>query len=76
KIHHHILTKFQHLPMTKKYIHHNIYNITKKYNKNTFLIINKLNTNKIPFFFTIKKHTNTILKKISLFKPHFTNHFI
>lgn len=76
KIHHHILTNFKNLPITKKYIHQNIYNITKKYNKNTFLIINKLNTNKIPFFFNLKKHTNTILKKIKFFHPHFTNHTI
>ncbi|SQA96569.1 D-lactate dehydrogenase [Cedecea neteri] len=35
-------------------MHRDIYDIAEKYGKDTFLMIDKLGTDKMPFFFTMK----------------------
>ena len=54
-------------------MHRDIYDIAEKYGKDTFLMIDKLGTDKMPFFFTMKGRTDAMLEKVSLFKPHFTD---
>ena len=39
-------------------------------------MIDKLGTDKMPFFFTMKGRTDAMLEKVSLFKPHFTDRFM
>ncbi|MBZ4363846.1 D-lactate dehydrogenase, partial [Mycobacterium tuberculosis] len=72
EIRRHILAEFQHLPVAGEYMHRDIYDIAEKYGKDTFLMIDKLGTDKMPFFFTMKGRTDAMLEKVSLFKPHFT----
>jgi D-lactate dehydrogenase len=48
----------------------------RAYGKDTFLMIDKLGTDKMPFFFTMKGRTDAMLEKVSLFKPHFTDRFM
>ncbi|STT15705.1 D-lactate dehydrogenase [Klebsiella pneumoniae] len=38
-------------------MHRDIYDIAEKYGKDTFLMIDKLGTDKMPFFFTMKGRT-------------------
>lgn len=57
-------------------MHRDIYDIAEKYGKDTFLMIDKLGTDKMPFFFTMKGRTDAMLEKVSLFKPHFTDRFM
>ncbi|XPE47532.1 hypothetical protein ACNKHO_13695 [Shigella flexneri] len=40
--------------------------------KDTFLVIDKLGTDKMPFFFSLKGRTDAVLGK-SLLRPHFTD---
>ena len=72
----HILGEFIHLPVAGEYMHRDIYDIAERYGKDTFLMIDKLGTDKMPFFFTMKGRTDAMLEKVSLFKPHFTDRFM
>ncbi len=72
----HILGEFTHLPVAGEYMHRDIYDIAERYGKDTFLMIDKLGTDKMPFFFTMKGRTDAMLEKVSLFKPHFTDRFM
>lgn len=76
EIRRHILAEFQHLPVAGEYMHRDIYDIAERYGKDTFLMIDKLGTDKMPFFFTMKGRTDAMLEKVSLFKPHFTDRFM
>ena len=72
----HILAEFAHLPVAGEYMHRDIYDIAEKYGKDTFLMIDKLGTDKMPFFFTLKGRTDAMLEKVPLFRPHFTDRFM
>ena len=72
----HILAEFEHLPVAGEYMHRDIYDIAEKYGKDTFLMIDKLGTDKMPFFFTLKGRTAAMLEKVPLFRPHFTDRFM
>ena len=76
EIRRHILAAFDHLPVAGEYMHRDIYDIAEKYGKDTFLMIDKLGTDKMPFFFTLKGRTDAMLEKVPLFKPHFTDRFM
>ena len=76
QIRRHILGEFTHLPVAGEYMHRDIYDIAERYGKDTFLMIDKLGTDKMPFFFTMKGRTDAMLEKVSLFKPHFTDRFM
>lgn len=69
----HILANFRHLPVAAEYMHRDIYDIAQQYGKDTFLMIDKLGTDKMPLFFTMKGRTDAMLEKVSLLKPHFTD---
>jgi D-lactate dehydrogenase (EC 1.1.1.28) len=45
---------FKNLPVAGEYMHRDIYDIAEKYSKDTFLMIDKLGTDKMPFFFNLK----------------------
>ena len=72
----HILGEFTHLPVAGEYMHRDIYDIAERYGKDTFLMIDKLGTDKMPLFFTMKGRTDAMLEKVSLFKPNFTDRFM
>lgn len=71
EIRRHILANFAHLPVAGEYMHRDIYDIAERYGKDTFLMIDKLGTDKMPLFFTLKGRTEALLDKAPLFKPHF-----
>ncbi len=54
-------------------VHRDIYDIAEQYGKDTFLMIDKLGTDKMPFFFTLKGRTDAMLEKVKFFRPHFTD---
>lgn len=76
EIRRHILAEFKNLPVAGEYMHRDIYDIAEQYGKDTFLMIDKLGTDKMPFFFTMKGRADAALEKVSLFKPHFTDRFM
>ncbi|WP_312626992.1 D-lactate dehydrogenase [Scandinavium sp.] len=76
EIRRHMLANFANLPVAGEYMHRDIYDIAEQYGKDTFLMIDKLGTDKMPFFFTMKGRTDAMLEKVPLFKPHFTDRFM
>ncbi len=73
QIRRHILANFTNLPVAGEYMHRDIYDIAARYGKDTFLMIDKMGTDKMPFFFTIKGRTDAWLEKVPFIKPHFTD---
>ncbi len=73
EIRRHMLANFESLPVAAEYMHRDIYDIAERYGKDTFLMIDKLGTDKMPLLFTLKGRADAMLEKVSLFKPHFTD---
>ncbi|TCV98069.1 D-lactate dehydrogenase [Biostraticola tofi] len=49
-----ILTDFTHLPVAGEYMHRDCYDISEVYGKDTFVMINRLGTDRMPLFFRLK----------------------
>ena len=73
EIRRHMLANFDNLPVAAEYMHRDIYDIAERYGKDTFLMIDKLGTDKMPLLFTLKGRADAMLEKVALFKPHFTD---
>lgn len=69
----HILSHFRNLPVAGEYMHRDIYDIAEKYGKDVFLMIDKLGTDKMPFFFTMKGRTDAMLEKVPFIRPYLTD---
>lgn len=69
----HMLTSFTHLPVAGEYMHRDIFDIAEVYGKDTFVMIDKLGTDKMPMFFTLKGRVDAWLSRIKWIKPHFTD---
>lgn len=72
----HILAHFTHLPVAAEYMHRDVYDIAEVYGKDTFLMIDKLGTDKMPLFFTLKGRVEAWLAKLSFVKPHLTDRLL
>lgn len=73
EIRRHILANFKHLPVAGEYMHRDIYDIAAVYGKDTFMMIDKLGTDKMPLFFNLKGRTDALLEKVPFVKPYFTD---
>lgn len=59
-----VLTQFKELPDMAEYLHRDIFKITEKYGKDTFLAIKYMGTSKMPMFFAMKAWAENVLKRI------------
>ena len=64
KIRRDVLSKFESLPISGEYIHRECYDATKKYGKDTFLVIDKLGSEFIPKLFALRRFTDRIARKV------------
>ncbi|NMD72304.1 D-lactate dehydrogenase [Bacillus sp. DNRA2] len=64
------LSEFENIPVAGEYMHREIYDIAKKYGKDSFIVINKLGTDRLPFLFASKANAERILDKMKIFKPY------
>ncbi|WP_312241525.1 D-lactate dehydrogenase [Pantoea sp.] len=69
----HILAHFANLPVAGEYMHRDMFDIAEAYGKDTFLMIDKLGTDKLPRFFTLKGRADAWLAKAPFIKPHFSD---
>ncbi|MEZ0581438.1 D-lactate dehydrogenase [Erwinia sp. STN24] len=69
----HILQHFNQLPVAGEYLHRDMFDIAETYGKDTFVMIDKLGTDKMPLFFALKGHTDALLKRFSFIKPNLTD---
>lgn len=65
----HILSQFENLPVAGEYMHRDIFDIAEVYGKDTFMMIDKLGTDQMPRFFTLKGRVDATLNKLPLL-PH------
>jgi D-lactate dehydrogenase len=64
------LSEFENLPVAGEYMHREIYDIAKKYGKDSFIVIDKLGTDRLPLLFGMKANAERILDKMKIFKPY------
>ncbi|GHG05201.1 D-lactate dehydrogenase [Thalassotalea marina] len=60
KIRRDILSTFKNLPVSGEYLHKDCYDASKKYGKDTFLVIDKLGSKYIPKMFSMKRTVDRI----------------
>jgi len=60
-----ILSSFKTLPVSGEYLHRDCYAVSKKYGKDTFLVIDKLGSKYIPKLFSLKRKVDRIANKFS-----------
>lgn len=65
-----ILSGFHHLPVAGEYLHRDMYDIAAKYGKDTFLMIDRLGTDRMPAFFTLKGRADAWLSRLPWVKPN------
>lgn len=66
-----ILGEFKNLPVSGEYMHRDIFSIAENYGRDSYIIIDKLGTDRLPGMFAMKAAVERILDKIPLFKPYF-----
>lgn len=65
KIRRDMLTTFKNLPVSGEYLHRDCYAVSKKYGKDTFLVIDKLGSKYIPKMFNIKRAVDRFADKLT-----------
>lgn len=69
----HMLSQFDNLPVAGEYMHRDIFDIAEMYGKDTFMMIDKLGTDQMPRFFTLKGRVDATLNKLPLLPHNFTD---
>ncbi|ASP34109.1 D-lactate dehydrogenase [Labrenzia sp. VG12] len=72
----HVLAEFEHLPVSGEYMHAEIYDISKKYGKDTLVLIDKMGTDKLPAIFAMKGWVDARLSKIPFLPCSLTDRFM
>ena len=73
KIRRDILSTFESLPISGEYLHRDCYDATKKYGKDTFVVINKMGPGFIPKLFALKRKVDMIAEKLPFFPDKFSD---
>lgn len=76
EIRRHILHSFTHLPVAGEYMHRDIFDIAEVYGKDTFVMIDKLGTDRMPLFFTLKGRADALSASVPFLKPHFSDRLL
>lgn len=66
EIRRHLLTGFERLPISGEYIHRVAYDIGERYGKDTFLLIDKLGTARVPAAFALKSRVDGWFERLGL----------
>ncbi|QLB20893.1 D-lactate dehydrogenase [Vespertiliibacter pulmonis] len=69
----HILAEFENLPISGEYIHRDAFDIAAKYGKDTFWVIKKFGTHRLPTLFELKAKVDRITKKWAFMPNHFSD---
>lgn len=69
----HMLANFQQLPISGEYIHRDAFDIAADYGKDTFWVIKKLGTHRLPQLFALKAKVDAVAKKINFLPAHLSD---
>ena len=73
KIRRDILSTFTHLPASGEYLHRDCYDVSKKYGKDMFYLIDKLGPSAIPRLFSLKRRVDRIADAIPFLPNKFAD---
>ncbi len=76
KIRRHILQKFSDLPVAGEYMHREAFAITRIYGKDTFVMIDKLGTEFMPRFFTLKGRIDAFTNRLPFLASSLTDRIL
>jgi D-lactate dehydrogenase len=62
----HLLTAFERLPISGEYLHRDAFDIGERYGKDTFLLIDRLGTARVPAAFALKSRIDGWLEMVGL----------
>lgn len=68
-----ILSTFTNLPVSGEYLHRDCYDASKKYGKDTFIVIDKLGAKYIPKMFAMKRSVDRIADKFAFLPSKFSD---
>ncbi len=68
-----ILTDFKELPVSGEYMHAEAYDVSKRYGKDTLVMIDKLGTDRLPMIFAMKGWIDGRLNKIPFLPKNMTD---
>ena len=71
-----VLSTFESLPISGEYIHRECYDATKKYGKDTFVVIDKLGSEFIPKLFSLRRWADRMAKKLWFMPDKFTDYLM
>ncbi len=71
-----ILQDFKHLPVSGEYMHAECYDISKRYGKDTLVMIDKLGTDRLPAIFALKGWVDARLNKLPILPKYLTDRFM
>lgn len=60
-----MLAEFEQLPISGEYIHREAFDVAAEYGKDTFWVIKKLGTHRLPTLFALKAKVDRLAKKVS-----------
>ncbi|WP_373099955.1 MULTISPECIES: D-lactate dehydrogenase [Pasteurellaceae] len=69
----HMLAHFEQLPISGEYIHRDAFDMAAKYGKDTFWVIKKFGTHRLPKLFALKAKTDRIAKKLRFLPRDFSD---
>jgi D-lactate dehydrogenase len=73
KIRRDILSTFKHLPVSGEYYDSACYDVSKKYGKDSFVVIDKLGSNMIPKLFGMKRYVDRMAGKFAFLPDAFSD---
>ncbi len=76
KIRHDILSTFKNLPVSGEYFDSQCYDVSKKYGKDIFLVINKLGSKIIPRLFSFKRYVDRIANHFFFLPNKLSDHLM
>ncbi|MGY4877274.1 D-lactate dehydrogenase [Vreelandella aquamarina] len=62
------------LPITTEYLHRELFDVAKRYGKDSFLLIKWLGTQRLPAAFKLKNRIDAVCRKLPLLPAPFTDH--
>ncbi|MFC0410103.1 D-lactate dehydrogenase [Roseomonas elaeocarpi] len=63
RIRRHILGRFENLPVAGEYMHRDAFDVAEEYGKDTFLLIQRLGTARLPRVFALKSRLDMLLRR-------------
>lgn len=71
-----MLAEFDSLPISGEYIHRDAFDIAAHYGKDTFWVIKKFGTHRLPQLFSLKAKVDRLAKKLPFLPTHFSDKFL